>query len=137
MNQQTIEQLLQQGKIDEAMHQCNAVLQVTPAHARVLGLLGMCHFRKQDFAAAVECFRRATHLDPKFVDAGLKHAQCLDRLHRYEEAFTVATEWLRVQPNNTMLRSLVEALRQHHRGTHQGWERTASLGKTVRLSGEG
>ena len=137
MNQQTIEGLLQQGMVDEALHQCNAVLQVTPGNGRILGLLGMCHYRKQDYANAAECFRRATLLDPKFVEAGLKHAQCLDRLRRYEEAFTVANEWLHVQPSNHMLRSLVESLRQHAHGTSQGWERTASMGKTVRLGGEG
>lgn len=119
------------------MHQCNAVLQVTPGHARVLGLLGMCHYRKQEFAPAAECFRRATLLDPNFVDAGLKHAQCLDRLHRYEEAYEVANRWMHVQPSNTTLRGLVETLSQHHQGTRQGWERTASLGKTVTLGGEG
>jgi tetratricopeptide (TPR) repeat protein len=136
MNQEYIEGLLQNGKVDDAIVNCNCVLQVTPNNARVLGLLGMCYYRKQEYATALEHFRRATLLDPKFVDAGLKHAQCLDRLRRYEEAYEVAKEWHRIQPSNNMLKSLTEALQQHSRGTYQGWERTAALNTTVRFGGE-
>ena len=136
MNQQVIEGLLQKGMVEDAIVQCYAVLQVTPNNSRVLGLLGMCHFRKQDYQAALEQFQRATLLDPNFVDAGLKHAQCLDRLRRYEEAHVVAKDWLRVQPNNNMLRALVEQLQPYSHGTRQGWERTAALNTTVTFGGE-
>lgn len=122
--------------IEDAIVACKAVLQVTPNNARVIGLLGMCYFRKQDFASACEQFRRATLLDPKFVDAGLKQAQCLDRMKRYEEAHSVASDFLRLQPNNNMLRALVEQLQPYCHGTRQGWERTASLNTTVRFGGE-
>jgi Flp pilus assembly protein TadD len=134
MNQQTIEGCLQRGAVDDAMVACQAVLQVTPNNSRVVGLLGMCHFRKQEFEKAVECFRRATLLDPKFVDAGLKHAQALDRLRRYSEAYEVANHWYHVQPNHPMLRGLVDQLQQYSGGAKQGWERTSSLYTTVHFS---
>jgi tetratricopeptide (TPR) repeat protein len=137
MNQQTVEGLLQRGEIDQAMHACNTVLQVTPNNTRVIGYLGMCYFRKQDYANALNYFRRATILDPQFVDAGLKLAQCLDRLRRYEEAHDVAAEFLKIQPANTMLRSLVEQLKPYVQGNKQGWERTATLNYTVHVTNEG
>jgi len=98
--------------------------------------MGMAHFRKQDFAAAIPCFERATILDPKFVEAGLKHAQSLDRMRRYAEAFSVAEDWYKVQPNHPILRSLVEQLRQYSGSPTQGWERTQHVNRKVHFGGD-
>ena len=65
-----------------------------PADAKIHAYEGMCLFRLGDFAGAEVCFGRATALDPRFVDAGVKRAQCFDRLHRYDEALARARRFL-------------------------------------------
>lgn len=126
---------MRRGDWDGAVLACRAALQVTPTNARLHGLLGVCLFRKNDFAAAAESLRRATTLEPKFWEAGAKLAQCYDRLHRYEEAYSVAKEFLRVNPNDRTLQGLVFGLENQIRGNRvEGWERTRHLSHEVQFS---
>jgi len=132
-----IEVLMQRGDWDNAILACKSALQVTPVNAKLHAYLGMCLFRKGDYATASESFRRATLLDEKFWEAGAKLAQCYDRLHRYEEAYSVAKQFSRVNPNNTALQALVHALEGQVRGNRvDGWERTRHLAHEVQFSGE-
>jgi tetratricopeptide (TPR) repeat protein len=95
----------------------------------------MCHFRKAEYDLAVEPFRKASILDPNFWEAGAKLAQCYDRLKRYEEAYTVAKEWLHVRPSDHTLQGLVEALKHQVRGNKvEGWERTAHLAHQIKFA---
>jgi Flp pilus assembly protein TadD len=136
MDNSGIEVLMQRGQWDEAIAACRAALQVTPTNARLNGYLGMCLFRKGDFAAAIDPFRRATMLDPKFWEAGAKLAQCYDRLHRYEEAYSVAKEWLRLAPSDRILQGLVYTLEDQVKGNRKdGWERTGHLHHEVTFTG--
>jgi tetratricopeptide (TPR) repeat protein len=122
----SIESLMAQGRWEEAEYACKAALQIQPVSAKLHAYLGLCKFRQNLFEAAAESFKRATCLDPNFVDAGAKHAQALDRLQRYEEAYVVATEWLRVRPSDRTLQGLVHGLQNHVKGNRtDGWERTA------------
>jgi len=135
MSNQGIDALMQKGQWDDAIVECKAVIQVQPTNARVYGLLGMCHFRKGDYQGAIDPFRKASVLDPKFWEAGAKLAQCYDRLKRYEEAYEVAQEWLRVRPQDHTLQGLVEALRYQVRGNKvEGWERTAHLAHEIKFA---
>ena len=94
--------------------------------------LGISLFKQSKFELAAESFRRATLLDPKFVDAGTKLAQCYDRLRRYEEAYTEANEWLKLSPANRTLQGIVRALELQVKGNRKdGWERTAHFAHTV------
>ena len=132
-----IEALMQRGDWANAMVQTRAALQVTPTNPKLHAYLGMCYFRQNDFANAEGCFRRAGALDERFWEAGTKHAQCLDRLHRYEEAFTVAKQWLKVHPGNRTLEGIIMALQHQVRGDHQeGWERTRAINYNVTLAHE-
>lgn len=128
--------MMRQGDWEGAMLACKAGLQVQPTNAKLLGYLGLCQFRNADYAAAEVSFRRATLLDPNFLDAGIKHAQCLDRLKRYEEAYQVAQDWLRKKPGEKTLMGLVTFLGPQVRGERQGWERTVGLSHNVILSRE-
>lgn len=136
MSQSAVEQLLQKGLLDEAITTCQAILQVTPTNTKVLAYLGLAYFRKQDFESAIPYFQKAGILDSKFVEAGLKHAQCLDRLRRYAEAYDVAEKWYRIQPSHVLLRGLVEQLKPYSKSATQGWERTQHLSRKVHFSGE-
>lgn len=132
-----IEAMMQRGDWENAILACRSALQVTPGNARLNAYLGMCLFRKADFALAAESFRKATLLDPKFWEAGAKLAQCYDRMHRYEEAYSVAKEWLKVNPNDHTLQGIVHALEYQVRGNRlDGWERTRHLAHEVHFTRE-
>jgi tetratricopeptide (TPR) repeat protein len=132
MPNQGIECLLQQGKYSEAEFAAKSALQICPTNAMLHAYLGISLFKQSNFELAAESFRRATILDTNLVDAGAKLAQCYDRLHKYEEAYAVATEWLRVCPSNRILQGLVNALELQVKGNRKdGWERTNGLGRTI------
>lgn len=125
------------GQWDDGIEACRQALQVTPVNAKIHAYLGMCHFRKGDFAGAIDPLKRATLLAPKFWQAGAKLAQCYDRLRRYEEAYATAKEWLKVQPNDTTLQGLVHSLEYQVRGNRvDGWERTQGLAHKIQFSNE-
>jgi len=126
---------MQRGDWDAAITECKGALQVTPTNAKIRAYLGMCLFRKNEFALAAEEFRKATTLDPNFWQAGTKLAQCLDRLRRHEEAYEVARHWLRVMPADHTLQGLVLGLEYQVRGNRQeGWERTAGASREIRFT---
>jgi Flp pilus assembly protein TadD len=123
------------GDWDGAIAACKAALQLVPVDAKLHGYLGCCYFRKGDYASAIEPFRRATALNPKFWEAGTKLAQCYDRLHRYEEAYATAKEWLHVRPGDHTLEGIVFALKDMvHGPVKEGWERTEFLAHHVEFS---
>lgn len=120
-----IEKLMQTGDWEEAMVQCQAMLQVQPVNAKLNAYLGLCHFRKNQFAEAAVSFRKAVLLDPQFKDAGIKLAQCLDRLMQYKEGLAVAKEFLRMYPNDHTLQALVNGLqRQHGAEEEESWQKS-------------
>lgn len=132
-----IDGLMQRQAWDDAIVECKAALQLQPTNARLYGYLGMCHFRKGEYQLAIEPFRKASVLDPKFWEAGAKLAQCYDRLKRYEEAYAIAKEWLAVRPNDHTLQGLVEGLKHQVRGNKvEGWERTAHLAHEVKFANQ-
>ena len=137
MDAGAIEAIMATGDWDSAIAACRTGLMSTPCNPKIHAYLGMCFFRKGDFANAIEPFRRATLLDPKFWQAGAKLAQCYDRLRRFEEAYSVAKEWIRVQPNDPTLQGLVFALENQVKGNRlDGWERTRGLAHKVTFSSE-
>lgn len=126
---------MHQGDWDGAFAMTQAALQATPTIPKLHAYLGLCYFRKSDFASAEGCFRRAVTLDPHYWEAGAKLAQCLDRLYRREEAFTVAKQFLKVNPSDRTLQGIVHALEHQVKGHHQeGWERSRNLGTKIEIN---
>ncbi|RYG31555.1 hypothetical protein EON81_22615 [bacterium] len=136
MYHEGIEELMRRGDWDGAATACDAILQIQPTNAKVIGLMGMCEFRRCEFVAAETTFRKATALDPNFVDAGVKLAQCLERQKRYEEAYNEAAYWQKKRPNDRILSGMVEFLKPYARGNRQGWEQNVGLGHTIRFASE-
>ncbi len=125
MSDPHIDELMRHGHWDEAIAACTDALHIQPCSPRLRGLLGMCYFRLQRWDEAEKEFRKAVSLDPNFWEAGVKLAQSLDRLKRYDEAYVTAVEWLRVQPNDPALQALIDALgRYKHSNATDAWERT-------------
>ena len=126
-----IEAAMRTGRWAEGVAACREALKARPTDACIHACEGMCHFRLGDFASAEPCFMRATALDPKFVDAGVKRCQCLDRLHLYDEALELAREWHVQKPGDPALNAIIEAhqYRRNPRRT-EGWEISAqSMGR--------
>ena len=123
---ENIEVAMRKGDWAAAQRACRETLMARPTDAKVHAYEGISFFRMGDFASAEPCFRRAGALDPKFVDAGIKQAQCLDRMHRYDEALAVAREWHVQRPSDPALNAIIEAhqYRANPRRT-EGWEISA------------
>lgn len=108
---------------------CVDGLRAMPTNPKLHAYLGLCLFHSQRFEEAEQSFQRATTLDPQFWQAGVKHAQTLDRLGKYEEAYDVAKCWQRLAPNDRTLSALLMGLEMRglDHGPKQGWERTRHL----------
>jgi tetratricopeptide (TPR) repeat protein len=127
-----ISALMREGKWEEAVVACQSCLQIQPCLGRIHALMGECYYQQKAFDSAEPCFKRAYTLDPQLGDAGSRHAQCLERLHRYREAMDVVKEWLMVKPNDPTLHGLFEFLQtQPDAEEHDGWERTRRMGVTI------
>ena len=126
-----IEMAMRRGRWTEGARLSRELLMGRPTDAKIHAYEGLCFFRLGQFDQAEPCFMRATALDPKFVDAGVKRCQCLDRMRRYDEALTLAREWIVQRPNDPALNAIVDVhqYRANPRRT-EGWEISAqSMGR--------
>lgn len=126
---------MRKGAWDEAQKEFRRLIFVTPTNPRLHAYEGVCYFRQDKFAEAIPCLKRAVDLDPKYVEAGTKLAQAYDRLHRYEEAYVVVQEMLKVKPGDTTLRGLEMFLSVRAKGNRtDGWERSIALDRKIKFS---
>jgi len=133
---ETIVALMQTGKWEDAIFACQAVLQVQPGNGKIHACLGESNFQLGRLADAEPSYKRAYILDPTLWRAAVRHAQCLEKLHRYRESMDVVAEWLRHKPGNTDLLGLKEFLETKHESQEQdGWERTRRLDVTILNAG--
>lgn len=127
-----IEQMFAQGRFADAEVACLDLIDRLPTNPKGHAYLGLILFKKGAFHEAIPRLKTAISLDPEYVDAGLKLAQCYDRTHQREEAFTTAKEFLRIQPYNRMLQGIVHALQHQVIGNRvEGWEYTRGLSRAV------
>jgi tetratricopeptide (TPR) repeat protein len=121
-----IQNTMRKGHWADAQILCRDLLTSRPTDASLHAFEGICYFRLGNFAAAEPCFARATALEPKFVDAGIKRCQCLDRLHRYDEALMLAKEWVVQRPSDPALNAIIE-IHQYRANPlrTEGWEISA------------
>jgi Flp pilus assembly protein TadD len=132
-----LEATMRKGWWTEGVRLCREILIDRPTDARIHGYEGICRFRLTDFAGAEPCFMRATALDPKFVDAGIKRCQCLDRLHRYDEALALAREWKVQRPDDPALNAIIEAHRYRKDPLRtDGWEVSAQSMNRARFASD-
>lgn len=124
--------LMQAGKWEEAIFACQGALEAQPGNGKFHACVGESFYQLSRYADAEGAFKRAYILDPTLWRAAVRHAQCLERLHRYRDAMDVVQEWLRIKPGNHELQGLKEFLQtQPDAEEHDGWERTRRLGVTI------
>lgn len=131
-----IEKFMQQGNWEGAMAASQEAIVAQPVNPRAHAYLGMCHYRKNDFVSASQCFQRAVTLDPNFWEAGVKLAQSLDRQLKYKEALQVAEHYLHMRPNDATLKTLVNGLRRQSGAVEEeSWQKSVKGGwKNITLA---
>jgi len=122
MTQEEIEDRLANQDWTAAEEGCREFLRGKPVNPKVNGYLGWCLMQRKDHVGAVESLRRALNLDPKMWKAGLYLSQCLIQLNRYQEAWPVVEDSIKLAPNDRTLLALRDFLqdRVKHRG--ERWE---------------
>ena len=135
---QEIDNLMRQGKWDEALAQCQALIQMQPVNPKLHGFLGLIYARKNDMPHAEAAFRKAITLDPNFWEAGVRLAQVLDRMMKYKEGLQIAEHYLKMRPNDPALQALVNGLRRQAGAVEEeSWQKSVKGGwHNVTLSGE-
>jgi tetratricopeptide (TPR) repeat protein len=133
-----IEALMRMGQWEAARVETEKLLLDHPASAKLRGYVGLCYYRLGNFEAAAAQLRQATCLDERFVDAGVKLVQALDRLQRYDEALEAAEQFAKVDPNNDTLIHLINGLqRQVPKRVTDSWELSIMLDRhEVKLASE-
>ncbi|RYG24555.1 tetratricopeptide repeat protein [bacterium] len=121
-----IQVTMARGNWAAAQTMCRELIMSRPTDAKLHAFEGICYFRLGDYASAEPCFARATALDPRFVDAGIKRCQCLDRLRRYDEALMYAREWQTQRPSDPALNAIIEVHQYRANPLRtEGWELSA------------
>lgn len=124
-----IETLMQQGKWQEAVVQCQVLIDQQPAIPKLHGYLGFCNMKLNKVEQAEAAFRRAITLDPNYWEAGVKLAQCLDRMMKYKEALQIAEDYLHMRPNEAALQALVNGLRRQAGAVEEeSWQKSVKGG---------
>jgi Flp pilus assembly protein TadD len=77
---------IEERDYDQAQSLLNRALELDPASAYVLGMLGDLCLRRQQFDQAILYFRRVLDLEPRNKGARLKLAQALRRTGELEQA---------------------------------------------------
>ena len=122
---EVITALMAKGAWAEAKVESEKYVDRLPCNADAQAFLGLCLFHEQQWEKALDCFNKATNLNPKYWQAGLKAAQCLDRLVRLDEAYAAAKHWQDVYPNDHQLNFLVNSLKRYENAsTTDGWQKS-------------
>src|SRR5271165_699558 len=103
---ETIVALMQAGKWEEAVFASQVALHAHPTNGKLHACMGESFYQLGRLDDAEPCFKKAYILDPTLWRAAVRHAKCLEKLHRYREAMDVVTDWLRVKPSDTDLLGL-------------------------------
>ena len=129
---------MRQGKWVEALAACQALIAEHPTTPKLHGYLGFIYMKMNNIQAAEAAFRKAITLDPNYWEAGVKLAQCLDRMMKYKEALQVAESFLPMRPNDPALHSLVNGLRRQAGAVEEeSWQKSTKGGfHNVTLSQE-
>lgn len=134
MNTAGVLKLIQAHNWPEAKRVSEELLLQQPTNPMLHAYRGLCYFEEQNWTVAAESFRRATFLDPKFWQAASKLAQCYERLHEYRKGLEICEEFIRIQPNDPCLESLLVYFGDMAKVRQEGWERTRHLSHHVTMA---
>jgi len=107
-----VEDLLKSGRWADALAMAEKLVEQQPLNARAHAYAGLCHFRMGNYEQAIAPLQRAITLDENHWEAGIKLAQALDRLQRYEEALDIVNRCLVIRPSDPTLIHLQSGLQR-------------------------
>ncbi len=93
-----------------ARSRCAELVERYPVTPEYQAYLGLCLLHSGELKEASDRFQKAFVLNPLYWEAGLKLAQCLDKLGRYEDALLAAKEGLKARPSEPTLLALARGL---------------------------
>jgi tetratricopeptide (TPR) repeat protein len=91
--------LLKSGKVDEALKEFRAAIDLDPTNFAPHFNVGHILFSRRHYAEALEAFREAGRLNPRDLDSLFEQGRCLHELKRYDEALAVADKVIEAEPN--------------------------------------
>ena len=71
---------------------------------------GFKHFSNQEFDKAIECFKEAIKLDPKFDTAYNSLAEAFNRSGKLDEAIEAAKKMVEISPNDPISHTALSRL---------------------------
>ena len=89
----------QQGRLDEALEDCRAVLAETPEEVQALHLLGQIHARQGDLVEAARALKQASALAPRRADLHKQAGEMLGATGQVAEAEVLFRKALDLNPN--------------------------------------
>ncbi len=92
--------LSRQGRLDEAIAQCQKTLQLQPGDVWAHNTLGYAFFQKGRIDEAIAQFQKALELQPKYEEAYINLGSALFQKGRVDEAIAQYQKALELQPND-------------------------------------
>ncbi|MBS0458037.1 MAG: sulfotransferase [Proteobacteria bacterium] len=85
-----VDLLIRNHRLDEARELLDRLLAANPGYETAWNLLGMMQEAAQQFDAALESFRKADQINPRWLDAAANQANLLELTNRVDEAGELA-----------------------------------------------
>jgi cytochrome c-type biogenesis protein CcmH/NrfG len=117
-----VEQKMAVGDWSAAADVSRDMLRSQPVNARLHGYLGWSLMQLGEFAPAVESLKRAHNLDPKSLASAKCLAQCLVKVNRFQEAWDVLQDAIKLDPNDRALKLLHDFLISKVKLRGERWE---------------
>jgi tetratricopeptide (TPR) repeat protein len=92
--------LLQKGRVDEAMVQCQKALEIKPTYAPAYGNLGIIFLYQGHLDKAVAEYPKALEIDPHYAEAHYNLGNVLSQKGRVDEAIAQFKEAVRLNPDD-------------------------------------
>jgi len=91
---------LELGDLVKAKEIANSVLESNNRNKLAYNLLGLVHFKQEEFAESYKLFEKAVAIDRNYYDACLNMASALYNMGSYTKCVNAAEEFLKRFPNN-------------------------------------
>ena len=100
------DELLQKGRVDEAIAHCQRSLEIEPGHAEAHCNLGNAWLQKGDVAKAIGCYEKALEIKPNYAEAHcnlgtvlLQKGQMDEAISHFQKALNIKSDYAKAYNN--------------------------------------